>query len=203
MTEEEAQTYVSERSDDAALDRLNWYVALLLDENRQQNLISSSSESLVWSRHIADSAQLLSYIGTNGTLMDVGSGPGLPGLVLAILQPDRQCVLVEPRKRRHEWLAETARTLGLRNVEVRGSGVEKLESFSADGITARAFAGLDKILNTCARFSHADTLWALPKGSSADSELSQLPPKQQALFHVEQSITNSEAGIIVGRGEIA
>ena len=203
MTEEEAQTYVSERSDDAALDRLNWYVALLLDENRQQNLISSSSESLVWSRHIADSAQLLSYIGTNGTLMDVGSGPGLPGLVLAILQPDRHCVLVEPRKRRHEWLAETAQALGLRNVEVRGSGVEKLECFLADAITARAFAGLDKILTTCGRFSHADTLWALPKGSSADSELSQLPPKQQALFHVEQSITSLEAGIIVGRGEIA
>ena len=203
MTEEEARSYVSERSDDAAFDRLNQYVQLLLDENRRQNLISRSSENSVWSRHIADSAQLLSYIGTSGALMDVGSGPGLPGLVLAILQPDRHCVLVEPRKRRHEWLAETARALGLRNVDVRGSGVEKLESFSAGAITARAFAGLDKILTTCARFSHADTLWALPKGSSADSELSQLQPEQQALFHVEQSITNPEAGIIVGRGEIA
>ena len=203
MTEEEAQTYVSGRSDDAALDCLYRYVQLLLDENRRQNLISRSSENFVWSRHIVDSAQLLSYIGTSGTLMDVGSGPGLPGLVLAILQPNRHCVLVEPRKRRHEWLAETVRALRLRNVDVRGSGVEKLETFSADAITARAFAGLDKILNTCARFSHADTRWALPKGSSADSELSQLPPKQQALFHVEQSITNPEAGIIVGRGEIA
>ena len=203
MTEEEAQTYVSERSDDATLDRLNQYVQLLLDENRRQNLISRSSENFVWSRHIADSAQLLSYIGTSGALMDVGSGPGLPGLVLAILQPDRHCVLVEPRKRRHEWLVETARALGLRNVDVHGNGVEKLETFSADAITARAFAGLDKILNTCRRFSHADTLWALPKGSSADSELSQLHPEQQALFHVEQSITNPEAGIIVGRGEIA
>ena len=203
MTEEEAQTCVSDRSDDAAFDRLDRYVALLLDENRRQNLISRSSEDFIWSRHIADSAQLLSYIGTSGALMDVGSGPGLPGLVLAILQPDRHCVLVEPRKRRHEWLVETARALGLRNVDVHGNGVEKLETFSADAITARAFAGLDKILNTCRRFSHADTLWALPKGSSADSELSQLHPEQQALFHVEQSITNPEAGIIVGRGKIA
>ena len=203
MTEEEAQSYVGDRSDDGALDCLYRYVQLLLDENRRQNLISRSSEDFIWSRHIADSAQLLSYIGTKGTLMDVGSGPGLPGLVLAILQPDRHCVLIEPRKRRHEWLAETARALELRNVEVRGSGVEKLESFSADAITARAFAGLDKILTTCGRFSHTDTLWALPKGSSADSELSQLPSKHQPLFHVEQSITNPEAGIIVGRGEIA
>jgi 16S rRNA (guanine527-N7)-methyltransferase len=90
--------------------------------------------------------------------------------------------------------------LGLENCRVLGTRLENVETFAAGAIVARAFAPLGKLLQLSARFSTHDTFWVLPKGRSAAQELSEQPAAVRALFHVEQSCTDPEGGILVGRG---
>lgn len=178
-------------------------VSMLEEENRQQNLVSRPSINHVWSRHIADSAQLVDHVSREtGDWMDLGAGAGFPGLVLAIMRPGATLHLVESRKRRVEWLRAAADALGLKNCRIHGCRLEVLEAFPADMITARAFAPLPKLLQLSAAFSTARTDWVLPKGRSAAQELVELPKRQRQMFHVEQSATDSEAAILVGRGRI-
>ena len=180
--------------------KLDTYVASLKEENARQNLVSTKSLNDVWLRHIADSAQILDHVPRETrTLLDLGSGPGLPGLVLAIMRPELEIVLVESRRKRHEWLEMQRIDLRLGNVTVEGRRVEAVETFCADVITARAFAPLPRLLDLSRRFSTADTLWVLPKGQSAAQDLTKLPQRLRKMFHVEQSMTSSDAGIIVGK----
>lgn len=189
-------------ADDAAMARLGLLVDLLLAENERQNLVARGTLPHVWQRHILDSAQLLHVSrGTlpDGTWLDLGTGAGFPGLVVAALQPERPFVLVDSRRLRTEWLQRAADALGLPNVSVVLSRVEDLPSGSHAVISARAFAPLDKLVTLSARFSTPDTLWLLPKGAGAQHELQVLPESWRHVFHVEQSLTDPAAGIIVGR----
>ena len=187
--------------DAEAMARLERLVALLGLENQHQNLVAAASLGAVWQRHIADSAQLLIDVPreTAGPWLDLGTGAGFPGLVIAALRPDLERVLVESRARRVEWLQMCARELDLPRVRVEGQRLERLAPFSAAVISARAFAPLDKLLELSARFSTPATLWRLPKGRSAQQELSQIDGWNHA-FHVKQSLTDPDAGIIVGQG---
>lgn len=187
--------------DAGAMARLEHLVALLAEENTRQNLVSAASLSEVWRRHIADSAQLLTYVprGTSPWL-DLGTGAGFPGLVVAALCPERDVILVESRKRRIEWLEHAARALALERVTVAGARLEDVPDRHAGVISARAFAPLDRLLALSARFSTSDTIWLLPKGRSAQQELQALRGWNHT-FHVEQSLTDSDAGVIVGRLE--
>lgn len=199
-SEEAGRQYVADRCDDESLLTLEKYVTALKAENQRQNLVSAASLDSVWSRHIADSAQLLNFV-PRGTLpvLDLGSGPGLPGLVIAAMRPDQTVVLVESRRKRVEFLQEMAALLELRNCRVEGRRLEQVGAFPAGAITARAFAPLGRLLELSERFSTADTLWVLPKGRSAAQELADMPTAQRSLFHVEQSITDPAAGILVGK----
>lgn len=184
--------------DDAAMSRLERLAGLLAEENQRQNLVSAASLDDVWRRHIADSAQLLPHVprGTSPWL-DLGTGAGFPGLVIAALRPDCEVRLVESRKRRIEWLERAVSELGLPRVQVYGARLEDVSTQSAAVISARAFAPLDRLLELSARFSTGDTIWLLPKGRSAQQELAMLSGWNH-MFHVEQSLTDSEAGVIVG-----
>ena len=93
----------------------------------------------------------------------------------------------------------TAR-LGLDNVTVAGSRLERLEDQPAGVISARAFAPLAQLIALSARFSTPQTRWLLPKGRNGRQELAAMPKSIQAMFHVEQSITEPESVILVGRG---
>ena len=200
MSEEQARDYVAELCDPIAMDRLEQLVAALAEENLRQNLVAQATLASVWQRHIADSAQLIEYVSREtGTWLDLGSGAGLPGLVVAVMRPEWNVVLVESRRKRIEWLTRMRDALGLDRCRVEGRRLEQVESFPASVISARAFAPLDRILSLSARFSTSETLWLLPKGRSAAQELQDLPKRQRALFHVEQSQTDSDSGIIVGR----
>ena len=197
--EDEARAFVSARCDDAAMARLERFVAALREENERQNLVARPTLDSVWQRHIADSAQLLDHVPRETPLwLDLGSGAGMPGLVVAAMRPEWPVVLVESRRKRIDWLARMASEMGLDRCRVEGSRLELVKSVPAGVISARAFAPLDRILSLSARFSTADTLWLLPKGRSAAQELQELPKRQSALFHVEQSQTDADAGIIVG-----
>ncbi len=184
--------------DDAAMARLERLVELLTAENQQQNLVSAASLSEVWRRHIADSAQLLTHVprGTSPWL-DLGTGAGFPGLVIAALRPDCEMLLVESRKRRIEWLEAAAAELRLPHVRVHGARLEEVPAREVAVISARAFAPLDRLMELSARFSTSDTIWLLPKGRSAKQELDMLRGWTHT-FHVEQSLTDPEAGVLVG-----
>jgi 16S rRNA (guanine527-N7)-methyltransferase len=184
--------------DDRARARLEQLAEAVREENRAQNLVAASSLDQIWSRHFLDSAQLLHHVprGTDPWL-DLGSGAGFPGLVAAILRPECDVRLVESRRRRIEWLERIAQALSLDNVSVVGSRLETVDTFPVGVISARAFAPLPKLLDISARFSTIETIWLLPKGRSAAQELHDLRGWRHR-FHVEQSLTDSDAGVIVG-----
>lgn len=189
-------------ADDAALDRLDRLVLLLRAENERQNLVARATLADVWTRHVVDSAQLLAVPREtlpDGNWLDLGTGAGFPGLVIAALQPHRPVDLVDSRRLRTDWLERAAAALGLANVRVHRCRVEDLPSCAAAVISARAFAPLDRLLAVSARFSTPDTLWLLPKGAKARHELAGIAGAWRHAFHVEQSLTDPAAGIIAGR----
>lgn len=194
-----ARRYVEGLADAAAMERLEALIAALLEENQRQNLISRPSEAQIWRRHVADSAQLLRFVPreTSSPWLDLGTGAGFPGLVIAALDPRREVVLVESRTRRAEWLTRMTQALDLPLCRVEGRRLEQVEPFHARVISARAFAPLEKLLGLSAPFSTKATTYLLPKGRSAAQELSELPAQIRKLFHVEHSLTDAEAGIIV------
>ncbi|MFM7347968.1 MAG: 16S rRNA (guanine(527)-N(7))-methyltransferase RsmG [Erythrobacter sp.] len=203
-TEEEARAYVAGLTDAAAMARLESFAALVLDENRQQNLTARATEPHIWQRHIADSAQLLEHVSpetlganANGPWLDLGSGPGFPGLVIAALCPNMPVVLVESRARRVTFLNGVITALGLGKCRVEGQRLERVAPFPARAISARAFAPLSKLLELSAPFSTRATVYVLPKGRSAAQELESVKPSIRAMFHVKHSLTDTDAGIIV------
>ena len=183
--------------DAEALSTLDAFVGLLKEESEKQNLIAKSTVSVIWDRHILDSAQLLDHV-PRGTrrILDIGSGAGLPGLVMAILQPDLHVTLIEQRRKRCEFLNDAVSDLSLENVTVIMGDVAKLEADPFPVITARAFAHIQKVVRSAAQFRTNETVYILPKGASAEGELALLP--KTATFHVEQSITEPSAGILIG-----
>ena len=186
--------------DSVAMERLELLVAMLTEENERQNLVAAASLASVWRRHIADSAQLLAHVprDESSPWLDLGTGAGFPGLVIAALRPECEVIMVESRGRRAEWLERARIAMGLDRARVVGSRLEQVETIEVQVISARAFAPLDRLLTLSARFSTNDTLWLLPKGRSALQEL-ELIRGWQHMFHVEQSLTDAEAGVIVGK----
>ena len=180
-------------------NRLTALAALLATENEQQNLVSGSSLWSLWVRHYADSAQLLAHVPreTSSPWLDLGTGAGFPGLVIAILRPECEVVMVESRARRIAWLEWVTVKLQLDNAKIAGMRVEALSPRKFRAISARAFAPLPKLLDLSAGFSTSDTVWLLPKGRIARQELDELQGWDHK-FHVEQSLTEAESGIIVG-----
>lgn len=206
MSEDEARAWIANELSPTAAQwaRLDRFAQMLITENAQQNLIAASTIPTIWVRHIADSAQLLALDAREGRglWIDLGSGPGLPGLVVAILS-ERPMLLVESRKRRCDFLRAVAAELDLKHVEVAEAPLERVETRPAATISARAFAPLDKLVDLSARFSTESTHWLLPKGRNAVKELALLPQPWQRMFHVEQSRTDAESQILVGTGKIA
>ncbi|HEY7005896.1 MAG TPA: 16S rRNA (guanine(527)-N(7))-methyltransferase RsmG [Sphingomicrobium sp.] len=177
-------------------DRLEAYVELLHEENQRQNLVSASTLLHVWDRHIFDSAQLIRYESHSGaSWIDIGSGAGLPGIVIACLV-EGSVTLAEPRRLRAEFLHKVVESLGLA-ARVLCAKVERIDG-SFDMITARAVASLPQLLKISAHLSTRKTVWALPKGRSAERELVEARKAWQGDFRVEPSVTDDESYVIVG-----
>ena len=200
-SEAQAQAWIAglPEWDSVASERLQLLEKLLRHENQRQNLVAATSLDAIWLRHMADSAQLLLHVPreTASPWLDLGSGAGFPGLVIAALRPESRVVMVESRSRRAEWLESARASLDLDHAEVFGGELKKLPTEKFRVISARAFAPLPKLLALSARFSTSDTRWLLPKGRSAAQELSVLSGWQH-MFHVEQSLSDADAGVIVG-----
>ena len=175
--------------------RLEAYVALLRSEAQAQNLIAASTLETVWQRHIADSAQLVPLAVPGASWADLGSGAGLPGLVVAILTGDPM-TLIEPRRLRAEFLQMAAETLGLANVSIIGSKAQVAEG-RFDVITARAVAPAGDLLGMSCHLAHSETRFLLMKGRSAKKELEDARRAWQGDFRLVASRTDAEAAIIV------
>ena len=175
--------------------QLERYAELLLSENDRQNLIAPNSVPDLWNRHIIDGAQLLGLASGDGSWCDIGSGAGLPGLVIAILG-GVPMTLVEPRRLRADFLRHAVQHLGLTGVVVEDQKVERI-SGQFDFITARAVARLDRLFAMACHLAHAETKWILPKGESAKSELDEARATWQGSFRLEPSRTHAAAAIVV------
>jgi 16S rRNA (guanine527-N7)-methyltransferase len=179
-------------------EKLERYVALLREESRRQNLVAASTLDHLWDRHILDSAQIVRFEPYPvASWADIGSGAGLPGIVIACLVEGR-VTLVEPRRLRADFLHRVAESLQLR-VEVRCAKVERVEG-SFEVITARAVTNLAKMLQISAHLTTRKTIWALPKGKNALAELSDARRSWQGEFRVERSVTDADSYIVVGTG---
>jgi 16S rRNA (guanine527-N7)-methyltransferase len=177
--------------------RLQQYVDLLVAESERQNLIAASTLPSVWERHITDSAQLVALLPAQArSLADVGSGAGLPGIVVALLT-NLQVSLIEPRRLRAEFLARAVHALALgERVTVAAAKVEQVEG-RFDVITARAVASLGRLLGLTRHLSHERTVWLLPKGRSAQSELVEAQRSWHCQATSRRSITDPESEILV------
>jgi len=199
MTEDEAHSWLSMRDvPRGTVERLADFERLIREEGASQNLISASTMDQIWSRHIVDSVQLLDHAG-DGDWLDLGSGAGFPGLIIALVG-ERPVTLVESRAKRVAFLKAAAELLGIADrAEIFGGRAETLAARKYGVITARAFAPLPRLLTIAHRFSTLKTTWVLPKGRSAARELEEIGGSWQGRFGIVPSVTDSEAAIIVAR----
>lgn len=153
------------------------YAAFLAEAGVERGLIGPREVERLWDRHLINCAVLADVVPREASVVDIGSGAGLPGVVLAIVRPDLSITLLEPLLRRTVFLSECVTLLGLRNVEVRrGRAEEVAAEYAVDVVTARAVAPLDRLAG-----------WALPllrpggellalKGERAGIELKEARP---------------------------
>ncbi len=199
MTEAEARDWIAGTFGEAAVDDLGRFAELLAGGNERQNLVAPSTLASIWTRHLVDSAQLALLDSGEGLWLDIGSGGGLPGLVLALLL-DRPFLLCEPRRLRAEFLTDAVTTLGLgTRVTVAQAKVEALRTPAAT-ISARAVAPLTTLFTAARHCATPATNWIMPRGKSGRSELEAVVRAVQGEFHVKQSLTDPQAVIVVARG---
>jgi 16S rRNA (guanine527-N7)-methyltransferase len=177
------------------IQRLDHFKELLVAENTRQNLVSTSTIEHLWQRHIIDSAQLVHLAKVDGAWADIGSGAGLPGIVIACLM-DQPITLIEPRRLRAEFLHHVVAELSLSHVLIHCAKAERVEG-TFDIIAARAVARLDRLLTIAAHLSHRGTHWVLPKGKSAKSELAEARLNWHCDAREVPSLTDPEATILI------
>ncbi|MGO1944277.1 MAG: 16S rRNA (guanine(527)-N(7))-methyltransferase RsmG [Ancrocorticia sp.] len=161
-----------------AWGQLNLFADMIVREGEVRGLVGPRELDRLWTRHILNSAAVLDFIPTEGTIIDVGSGAGFPGLVVAICRQDCRVNLVDSMERRCDWLRDAVDELSLNNVVVTNARSESLVGkVSADVVTARAVARVNKLLGwTMPLLKPGGSLIAL-KGVSVDSEIDDAVPQ--------------------------
>lgn len=197
MIEEEARAAVEALVDPGAMPALDRFVATVVAESERQNLVAKPTIASIWQRHVLDSAQLLPHATEHdGLWVDVGTGAGFPGMIVA-LATDRQVALIEPRRMRAAFLQAAVDEAGIDDrVTIHQTKVERVSGITAAVLSARAVAPLVELLQSTAHVASEQTLYLLPKGQSATTEVNEAQRRFEGLFHVEQSITNPESGIV-------
>jgi len=156
-----------------AVPRLLGYQVLLARWNAAYNLTAVRDPAEMITRHLLDSLAILPYV-QGDTLADLGTGPGLPGIVLAIAAPGREIVLVDSNGKKVRFLREAIRALKLEGVRAEQARVERVTG-QFDCITARAFASLAEMLGWGGHLLARDGIWLAMKGKAPDDELPGVP----------------------------
>lgn len=174
--------------------RLLCYIALITKWNSTHNLTSVRNPESMITRHMLDSLVALPHI-SGPTVVDVGSGAGLPGIPVALARPEWQVVLIESNQKKAAFLQQAVVELNMPNVSIRQERVEKTKlDTRVDTVISRAFSSLERFMNLsrhlCANNRDACRFVAM-KGAFPDMELMQLPPE----FFVEQIIPVTVPGL--------
>lgn len=155
-----------------AWDAVRRYAHLLREHGEVRGLLGPREQSRLWERHLLNSAAVVQFLPRDGVVVDVGSGAGLPGIVVAAMLPAARVILVEPMERRVAWLEEVVEELGLGNVEVfRGRAEEYDGAIEADAVTARAVAPMDRLARWCLPLLRPGGVLVALKGRSAGDEV--------------------------------
>lgn len=187
------------------LDRLKAYREILLKWNKRINLIGRSTEDRIWTRHFLDSAQLLALAPSGARRwLDLGSGAGFPGLVIAALaaelRPELRMTLVDSDLRKTIFLREAANAIDL-DPTILNSRCQDLAPLDADVISARALAPLPDLLTLAVPHAAENCTYLFPKGGSAQTELT----ASRRLWHMTeesiQSVTDP-GGAILRLGDV-
>lgn len=173
---------------------------LVLKWNARINLISRASEPELWFRHIADSAQLWALAPPGATTWaDFGAGAGFPGLVVAALaaeaRPSLRMTLVESDLRKAAFLGEAARAMGV-EAAIRTERVESLPPLSADVVSARALAPLDRLLSFADRHRKPGGIGLFPKGRAVHKELEDAAAQWRFDHRLHRSLTDPDAAMV-------
>lgn len=156
----------------AAWPAVSGFHDLLAQEGVLRGLIGPREVERLWERHLLNSAAVVQFLPTHGRIVDLGSGAGLPGVVVAAMRPDAEVVLLEPMERRTAWLTEVAERLALTNVVVRRARAEEVHgALEADAVTARAVAALDKLYAWAMPLLKPGGLLVALKGGRAEEEI--------------------------------
>ena len=154
----------------AQLEQARGYFQALVRDGDLLGLLGPREMPKLWTRHILNSAVVAELVSPGQTIADVGSGAGLPGIPMALAQPEAHFTLIEPMERRSDWLKEQVEKLGLKNVSVLRARAEEVgEAF--DIVTARAVKALPQLLQMCVPMTkHGGEIIAL-KGEKAQLEI--------------------------------
>lgn len=182
------------------MDRLEVYVSLLEKWNPKINLVANSTLSNTWHRHLADSAQIWALAPEGAkTWLDIGSGAGFPGLVIAAIAaekaPDLAVRLVESDQRKCAFLRTVAREMGV-SAKVITKRIEEYEPQNVDILSARALSSLIQLLEFAEKHRKSDGICLFPKGARVDSELTEASTCWHMSYETYPSVTDQEAVIL-------
>ena len=176
---------------------LKMFVDALINENKKHNFISKSTEANIWHRHVLDSAQLVKFIDfSRGSLSDLGSGAGFPGLVLAIFNSNKDfhVKLYEKSPVKRAFLKEITNKLSI-NVEIKGNIYEEI--VDSDYIVSRAFKKLEVLIQVSREIIKKPHKVIVLKGQNAHEDLKKAFKREKYDYKLKDSITNKDSKIII------
>ena len=180
-----------------SIEALNIFVDALINANKKHNFISRSTEADIWHRHILDSAQLVKFVDfSKGSLSDLGSGAGFPGLVLSIFNnnKDFHVKLFEKSPVKRAFLEEISNKLSIK-ADIKGNIYEEI--VDADYIVSRAFKKLEVIIQVSREIVKKPHKLIVLKGQNAQDDLKKAFKREKYAYKLEESITNNESKIII------
>ncbi len=160
------------------MQKLERYVSMLMVWNKSINLVARCDVEELWGRHVFDSMELINHIDTQKNIVDVGSGGGLPAIVIAICMPSISVKMIESDQRKSIFLQEVVRELHLKNASVLNVRCEKCSPLNAEIITARACAPLYKMFEIASIHLAENAKMLLLKGAKVDEEIIQAREKK-------------------------
>ncbi len=182
---------------DQSIEKLKEFTKLVLEENKNHNLISKSTENHIWERHVLDSAQLVKFIDFNcNSLADLGAGAGFPGLVVEIFNKNKafHVKLFEKSPVKRQFLLKVITKLRL-NAKVLGD--VRNEKLDTDIIICRAFKKLDQVIQVSREIAKKPHKLIILKGQNAQEEINKSFKNKKYPYKLENSITNIDSKIIL------
>ena len=182
---------------ESSINKLKLFSKKLISANQKYNFISRSTEPDVWQRHILDSAQLVKFIDfKSGSLSDLGSGAGFPGIVLAIFNENKDfhVKLYEKSPVKRRFLSDITSTLDI-NAKVLNNIYD--EGIDSDIVVCRAFKKLDQVIQVSREIAKKPHKLIVLKGQNAQEELNKAFKNQKYPYKIEKSISNKDSRIII------